>query len=118
MGKLKTGCCTTFLAIVLIGTVPGCLGEGEEGESPLDCGEHGSEHEGHCHCEQGYLFDGEACMEPALITEICGEEETHDGGEEDHHGACRCPDEGDCNCDGDIETYEGDDYCVPELHDE
>ena len=95
----------------------GCAEEGKEGTTGIDCGEHGSEHAGHCHCDEGYLFDGETCVAPEAITEIC---HTPDGGAESeeahHHEACRCPDEGECHCDdGEITTFGGRDYCVPEL---
>ena len=95
-----------------------CAEEGDSGSSPIDCGEHGSEHEGHCHCDDGYLYDGETCVTPEEITTIC-EEHEEEGEEEELHGACVCPDEGECPCDhGEIETYGDHDYCVPELHQE
>lgn len=87
-----------------------CAEEGESGTSPIDCGEHGTEHDGHCHCDDGYLFDGETCVTPEEVTAICGEQE----GE---HAACVCPDEGDCPCDdGEIVAYGDHDYCVPDPH--
>ena len=103
------------LAIGLMGLAIGCAEEGEEGSAAIDCGDHGTEHEGHCHCDAGYLFDGETCVDPSAVTVVCGTAEA----EEQPHGACVCPDEGDCPCDhGAIETYGDHDYCVPELHDE
>jgi hypothetical protein len=93
-----------------------CAEEGESGTSPIDCGDHGTEHDGHCHCDDGYLFDGETCVTPEEITAIC---EEHEEGEDESHGACVCPDEGECPCDnGEIETHGDHDYCVPELHEE
>ncbi len=89
--------------------------DGSEGGSPageIDCGEHGSAHGDHCHCYQGYLFDGQTCVAPEDITEIC----------EDHsptelvHFACVCPAEGPCFCDGTIVDLAGESYCEPELH--
>ncbi len=97
------------------GGFSGCAEEGEEGEAPLDCGEHGTEHDGHCHCDDGYLWNGTTCVAADEITEICAE---HDGGTaEENHSACACPDDGACPCDhGNIATIGGQDYCVPELH--
>ena len=107
------------IAVVLL-TAIACAEEGESGTTGIDCGEHGTEHEGHCHCDEGYLFDGETCVTPESITEICvEEEEEEEEGEEHQHGACVCPDEGECPCDhGEIETHGDHDYCVPELHEE
>ena len=101
--------------------VTGCGEEGEEGSTGTDCGEHGTEHDGHCHCDPGYLFNGEACVPPSEITEICEAQE--DGGteeEEEHEDhACRCPETGECHCDhGEIVTLEGVNFCQPELHEE
>jgi hypothetical protein len=108
-----------------------CAEEGtgdEEDGDVLDCGDHGFAHGEHCHCDTGYLFNGETCVLPEAITTPCEEHEEHEGeeaheGEEEHegeeahhHGACVCPDEGVCPCDGDIETHSGQDYCLPELH--
>ncbi len=103
----------TLVALVSISLL-GCPEEGEEGTAGIDCGEHGSEHNGHCHCHEGYLFDGEICVEPGEITDVCEEHEEEEG-EEDHH-ACVCPEDGDCPCDGEIVTFEEIDYCEPELH--
>lgn len=89
---------------------------GESGTTGVDCGDHGSEHEGHGHCDSGYPFDGTTCVDPADITTECVE---HDDGEEDDHAACLCPSTGTCPCDhGENEFYGGSDDCVPELHDE
>lgn len=92
----------------------GC-GPGGGGSSGVDCGEHGTEHEGHCHCDSGFLFDGTTCVEPSGVTEICVEPAD---GEEHHHEACKCPDTGVCPCDGTIETFGGNEYCAPELHED
>ena len=90
-----------------------CAEEGEAGEAALDCGEHGTEHDGHCHCDDGWLFDGTTCVTPAEITAVCGEDD------HDDHAACRCPDDADCPCEnGEIEEHDGADYCVPELHED
>jgi len=94
-----------------------CGEEGESGSSPLDCGDHGHAHDGHCHCDDGYLFDGETCVDPSEITEICEDHEHEEEGEEDHeHAACLCPaPTEECHCEhGDIVTYGGDDFCVPD----
>jgi hypothetical protein len=102
----------------------GCAEEGEVGEMPLDCGEHGDAHGGHCHCEDGFLYDGVSCVAPEEITEICGEHleeaETESSQHDmEAHGACRCPATGVCPCEhGELETVGGQDYCVPELHEE
>ncbi|MDJ0766377.1 MAG: hypothetical protein QNJ97_25610 [Myxococcota bacterium] len=96
-----------------------CAEEGSAGTSPVDCGPNGSEHDGHCHCDSGYLFDGETCVDPIQITEVCGEHEADsDTQEQDHeHGACVCPAQEACPCDhGEIETIGERQYCVPELH--
>lgn len=111
-----------FIAVLFIaatGTVIGCAEEGDSGEAALDCGEHGTEHDGHCHCDDGWLFDGTTCVTPEKITEICEEhtETDTDTEEEHHHETCLCPDGGKCHCEeGTIETYDGADYCVPDLH--
>lgn len=95
-----------------------CGEAGASGEAPLDCGP-GTYHDGHCHCDEGYLFDGTTCVDPSQITGICEEhEEDADAGEEEHaHEACRCPEPpAECPCDhGEIESFGGDDFCVPEL---
>jgi hypothetical protein len=92
----------------------GCLGDGESEDSDagfeIDCGEHGSAHGDHCHCYEGYLFDGQTCVEPDQITQTCGE---LDGGES--KSACVCPETGTCPCDGEIEEWGGKKYCVPDL---
>ncbi len=91
----------------------GC-GDGGSGTTGLDCGDNGTEHEGHCHCDSGYLFDGTTCVDPEEITTVC---EEHTDTDDHVHGACACPASGVCPCDdGTIETYGGVDYCVPDLH--
>jgi hypothetical protein len=107
-----------------VGTVllfPACGEAGESGEAPLDCGP-GTYHDGHCHCDEGYLFDGATCVDPSEITEICEEHEADtDAEEEEHsHAACLCPEPPEeCPCDhGGIESFGGSDYCVPELHED
>lgn len=92
----------------------GCAEEGEEGSAAVDCGAHGTEHDGHCHCDDGYLFDGTTCVTPGEIAAACG------SGEVPEHAACLCPEDGGtCPCEeGEIETYDGLDYCVPILHEE
>jgi len=136
-----------FLAgyALLASMLLGCGDKGESGTTGVDCGEHGSAHGDHCHCEQGFLFDGATCVLPDDIDRICeahadeaadagapvdgGQEaEAHDEhadqGHHEHeheheheHGACRCPADGECHCDhGQIEEHGGVRYCVPELH--
>lgn len=110
---------------VLVACVLACLAlaasacgeEGESGDSPLDCGAHGHAHDGHCDCEDGYLFDGTTCVDPSQITEICEEHEHAEDEEEEHEpGACLCPEPPEeCHCEhGDIVTYGGEDFCVPD----
>ena len=104
-----------------------CAEAGKSGDEGIDCGDHGSAHDGHCHCESGYLFNGETCVVPDEITEICeaSEENDADAGAdtttveaEHHHEACRCPEGETCPCDGTVVTLGGVDYCEPELHDD
>lgn len=85
------------------------LGDEDAAVSGVDCGEHGSADGEHCHCNMGYLFDGELCVTPIDITEICDEHA-------DHEMACVCPSEGECHCSGEVVTLAGARYCVPELH--
>lgn len=93
----------------------GCGEEGKEGTTAINCGAHGTEHDGHCHCDQGYLFNEESCVTPDQITEECMAEGEHS--EEHQHGACLCPTQGVCPCDdGEVETYDSKQYCIPELH--
>ena len=120
---------------LLAAAAQGCGEKGEEGTTAIDCGEHGSAHGDHCHCDQGFLFDSATCVLPEDIDVICeahadesvdADDEGLDAGHEDEaeeehdahaHGACRCPIDGECHCDhGTIEAYGGVDYCVPELH--
>jgi hypothetical protein len=98
-------------SLALAGAALGCAEEGEAGSAALDCGEHGTEHDGHCHCDDGWLFDGATCVTPAEITAVCGQDDY------DEHAACLCPADGDCPCDnGTIAEHDGSEYCVPELH--
>ncbi len=117
--KMRT---TAFMALPVLFalSLPACLDEGEFPDEEdndagvdtgmdtheVDCGEHGSAHGDHCHCFQGYMFDGETCVAPDEITEEC-----QDGVESD--SACVCPDTGMCPCEGDIEEHGGKKYCVP-----
>jgi len=114
---MKKHTITIAIALMAVLFAFACAEEGDEGSEAVDCGDHGSEHDGHCHCDDGYLFDGDTCVTPEEITEICAEEEEEE--EEGQHAACVCPEDGDCPCDhGEIETYGDHDYCVPELHEE
>jgi hypothetical protein len=116
---MKNTTITFAIALMAVLFAFGCAEEGDEGSEAVDCGEHGSEHDGHCHCDDGYLWNGSTCVVPEEITEVCEEHEEEEE-EEEHehqHGACVCPDEGECHCDhGEIETYGDHDYCAPELH--
>ncbi len=103
-----------LLVFLLFCSLLGCAEEGEEGSSGIDCGDNGSEHDGHCHCDAGYLFNGETCVTPSEITELC--EEPLEG--EHQHHACVCPASGECFCDGEIVNHEGIDYCELDLHEE
>jgi hypothetical protein len=100
----------------------GCAEEGASGTTPIDCGEHGTEHDGHCHCHDGYLFANETCVAAEQVTALCEEHDEEDAEHEDaehehHHEACRCPDVGDCHCEhGDIVTIGVLSFCVSELH--
>lgn len=110
------------LGVVLLFVNPGCGSDGKEGTAPLNCSSHGTLHDGHCHCDTGYLYNGKTCVTPRDITDICIEEApaTHgdDAGIEEHEDkACLCPSTGECPCDhGKVETYATKNYCVPELH--
>ena len=93
-----------YLTMPIVGAVVfaavACLDDGEDGheEHEVDCGELGSAHGDHCDCHEGALFDGETCVTPESITEVCEEHEEEE--EEGAHGACVCPEAGDCPCDG------------------
>jgi len=108
---------TIMMTAGLAAGLSGCAEKGEEGTSGIDCGDHGTEHDGHCHCDSGWLSDGETCVEPADITDVCEEHEETDT-EEHHHEACVCPEDGDCPCEGDIVTFAEVDYCSPALDEE
>lgn len=104
-----------FPLMALMGLLLCCAEQGKIGEAGVDCGDHGTEHAGHCHCDTGYLFDGMTCVDPEEITIPCGDH-VDDGGIDgsDHdHGVCVCPVTGDCACDeGEIVTVGGLDYCA------
>ncbi|MCU0694059.1 MAG: hypothetical protein MUF54_21925 [Polyangiaceae bacterium] len=79
-------------------------------------------HNGHCHCDDGYLFDGATCVGPSEIVQTCEEHEAPDGGDDDggdthvHGAACRCPTTGTCPCEhGEVQVLAGSTYCVPHL---
>jgi hypothetical protein len=100
-----------WMVAALMLALPGCGKEGKEGTKPLDCGELGTAHDGHCHCAAGALFDGERCVLPEQVTRVCGAET----GAKDEHAACVCPEQGACPCDhGTVQTLGGRGYCVPE----
>ncbi len=100
-----------------------CAEPGTSGNEGVDCGPHGSPHDGHCHCHEGYLLSDETCVSPDKIILVCGE--TIDAGtaedtetEAHHHEACRCPETDACPCDGKQVTIGGVDYCSPEIEHE
>ena len=109
MKRIETNIITvSAIALVMVFFTLSCAEEGSAGEAAVDCGTHGAEHDGHCHCDAGYLYDGAICVTPEEITAVCG-------AQADEHTACRCPAEGDCPCDhGTVETIGVDDFCVPE----
>ena len=110
-------------AMLILGAfMLGCAEDGKSGEEGINCGDHGSAHGDHCHCNEGYLFDGETCVLPKDISIICAEpeeEEVDAGTSEEHHEhtACQCPESDTCHCHGEIVTIGGINYCAPELHD-
>lgn len=120
------------LALSALLTVTSCISSpGSDGSRTIDCGEHGSAHGEHCHCDQGFLYDGKTCVSPDKITEICqahdheadGEPDDASDHEDDEHHAhadksCLCPTEGQCPCDGEIQEIANRKYCVPDLHHE
>ncbi len=121
---------SVVLSLSLLG-VAGCAEEGESGSTTVDCGGHGSEHDGHCHCDPGYLFAEETCVDPKAITAICEEHQEHSedvidadadvtaAEEEHHHDACLCPATGECHCEnGTVESFGTERFCVPELHED
>jgi len=105
----------------------GCAEEGEAAD--LDCGQFGHEHDGECHCDTGYQFDGTTCAPSTdggplpLDCGIYGHEHSghchcdpgylfdgqtcvlpdsiHEACAPDQarHHACRCPVTGVCPCD-------------------
>lgn len=118
----------SFLAMALVTLGAGCADEGESGSTTVACGQHGAEHDGHCHCDPGYLFSEETCVAPAEVTVVCEEHTGEEGdvttpadvsAEEEHHhdDACLCLVGAECPCEhGTVETYGTSTYCVPELH--
>ncbi len=125
---------TMLLSLSLVLFFAGCAEEGESGTATVDCGGHGSVHNGHCHCDQGFLYAQETCVEASQITAVCmdhehedgdvvEEEDGHEGDEheaeehEEHHDACLCPATGECHCEsGTVEKIGANSYCVPNLH--
>lgn len=115
---------TVFNGMLLLS----CAEKGKTGEEGIDCGAHGSAHGEHCHCNEGYFYDGATCVAPEEITDVCEEAAAVDGGEVDSEGtaetehhhdtACVCPVDGECHCDGEISTYGGVNYCAPTLDEE
>ena len=114
--------------LVSWGTLSACsdeagVGDTDGGTTGKNCGEHGTPHEDHCHCDQGYLYDGNTCVAPEQITEECVEHEEADAGAdaepvEHHHEACLCATDP-CPCEeGTVQTLGGKQYCVPNLHQE
>lgn len=119
----------------------GCAEAGDDGDAGIDCGDYGSAHDGHCHCEEGYAFDGETCVALDSISIVCeshdehaddteahtddddtdthDDESEHENEHEHAHEACICGGEAaDCECDGELVTQGGSSYCLPELHGE
>ena len=118
-----------LFSFLFLMTALSCAETAKSGEEGVDCGDNGSAHGEHCHCNSGYFYNGETCVAPDEITEECAEEaeEEADGGDHDadsdhdHEGehepsACICPVEGECHCDGDITEHGGREYCSPDLH--
>lgn len=120
------------LAASAVLAVTSCISSsGGDGTGTVDCGEHGSAHGEHCHCDQGFLYDGKTCVSPDNITEICqahehetdaghGDASDHEGHDDHEHAdkSCLCPTEGQCPCDGEIQEIANRKYCVPDLHHE
>ena len=114
-------------AVIVAVSVVSCAEKGKSGTEGIDCGDFGAAHDGHCHCNEGYFYDGATCVAPEDITRVCGDE-VSDAGEADtsseaataesDHSACVCPTDGDCPCTGEISTFGGKDYCSPALHEE
>lgn len=122
---LFTATTVSLTAVMALG-LAGCSSDsGSGGNDPINCGEHGSAHDDHCHCETNYLFNGKTCVEANKITEKCDDhhDEHHDDHHDDdhangdhHHEACVCPADGKCHCDGEIVTISNQKYCVPNPH--
>lgn len=112
--------------LILVGFITicvgiGCADDGSSGSAGINCGEFGSEHNGHCHCSDGYAFDGTTCVALSAITDLCAEHhEPHEDSDDDeeHHSACVCESTVNCPCEGNLLTSEGTTYCIPELHEE
>lgn len=126
---MKKAFVLSFLFFILAALSVGCADEGESGTTTVNCGQHGSEHAGHCHCDPGYLNAEETCVAPAEVTAVCEEHAEEEGDvtsiaevheeEEHHHAACLCPLGAECHCEhGTVETYGSSSYCVPELHED
>jgi hypothetical protein len=109
---------------VLFLFLAGCAESGEDGDAGIDCGEYGSLHDGHCHCAEGFAYNGETCVALSMITTICAEEDHSDSDhameEEDAHPheACLCASATACPCDGELTTTGANTYCLPALHEE
>jgi len=108
-----------ILPVLLLFSFTACLDEGAFADQEddagkdthtaaqeVDCGENGSAHGDHCHCFQGYMFDGETCVVPDEITQSCQDDDQSGS-------ACVCPATGMCPCAGDLEEHGGKRYCVP-----
>lgn len=137
----KTNLIFIATTIFIMGVVSACAEPGEEGSGALDCGEFGSEHDGHCHCVDGHAFYNETCVSFSAITELC---EDHDGEDtlhqeesigvdtaeheyehedeqahedaHEHASTCLCHDAAQCVCDGTLTFLGGNTYCEPPLH--
>ena len=106
--------------IVLAGTLTGCADPGEDGTAGIDCGEFGSEHDGHCHCSEGFGFNGETCVALSQITELCTADEHSEVEHTDEHESCKCPEDDatECACEGELIMYGEATYCLPALHED
>lgn len=120
MTFMKLFSVSAFLFLVLTA----CTEAGEEGDDGLDCGEYGTLHDGHCHCAEGFAFNGETCVALSQVTTVCTESDhadTDNAGSEDHthsHSACICADAPACPCDGELTTSGVKTYCLPDFHEE
>ena len=120
-----------IIMLFLIATtalISGCADPGDDGASGVDCGEYGSEHDGHCHCAEGFGFNGETCVALNEISEVCSgdvadEIQTDSAGETEHshesHEVCLCPGNGtECPCEGELIANGASTYCIPPLHED